>query len=189
MIKEIWKDIEGYEGLYLISNFGRVKSLPKTWWNGFYYVKTSEKVLRQTKDTKGYLKVNLCKNKKHITHRVHRLIANAFIENPLNKPYINHINGNKEDNSISNLEWVTHQENVKHAQDTGLNLARFSVAQKEAIKKTAKNRRKLSVEQVIKIKILRRYFGFGGHRISKICNLPKHLVDSVIYNKSFKEIA
>lgn len=134
---EEYKDIPGYEGKYQISNLGKIKSLPKT-WNTTMAIRTSkERILKQSKDRKGYFKVILCKSPdEHKTERVHRLLAITFIENPDNKQYINHIDGNKENNSLDNLEWVTHQENCQHAQDTGLNKARYSTKQKEAARKT-----------------------------------------------------
>lgn len=105
---EIWKDIEEYEGLYKISNLGRVKSCK-------LIHKGKEKILRQSLTYKGYLQVCLSKNNKQKTFRVHRLVAKAFIPNISNKPQINHIDSNKQNNEISNLEWVDNGENQKHA--------------------------------------------------------------------------
>lgn len=117
---EEWKDIEGFEGLYQISNFGRVKSLPKEkqFGNNFYI--TKEKILKNQKDKDGYLQVNLYQNKKAKHYKVHRLVAKAFIQNLENKPEVNHIDGNKENNCVSNLEWVLAKENIYHAYSTGL---------------------------------------------------------------------
>lgn len=97
--KEIWKDIEGYEGLYQVSNFGRIKSLKDNHGN------TREKILKLWKEKDGYLQVFLCKNGKGKTCTVHRLVANAFIENPNNLPMINHKDENKTNNCVENLEW------------------------------------------------------------------------------------
>lgn len=121
---EIWKDINGYNGLYQVSNNGNVKSLERMCrqFNGHCYCnrKVTEKILKGRKDTKGYLQVELSKNGKQRKYLVHKLVAMMFIPNPHNKPQINHINGRKNDNRVDNLEWVTPSENVIHAYKTGL---------------------------------------------------------------------
>lgn len=114
-MKEIWKDIEGYEGLYQISNFGRVKSLPKK--NGNSY--QEERILKP-KNNQGYMQVNLYKNKKCKSIVIHRMVAKAFIKNEYNKREVNHIDGNKANNRVDNLEWCTPSENQKHAYRIGL---------------------------------------------------------------------
>ena len=112
---EIWLPIKGYEGLYEISNLGRVKSLPKVRGRAV----TGEKILK-SHVVNGYEMVMLCRNYKTFNASVHRLVARAFIPNPKNKPHINHIDGNKANNSIENLEWCTPSENMIHAYRTGL---------------------------------------------------------------------
>lgn len=108
---EIWKDIEGYEGDYQVSNLGRVKSLPKKCWNGKGYWFKDGRILIPVKSKKGYLNVWCRKN----IFKVHRLVANAFIPNPQNLPQVNHIDGDKTNNCVTNLEWVTDGENLLHA--------------------------------------------------------------------------
>lgn len=112
-IKEIWKDIEGYEGLYQISNFGNVKSL-------LFNHSSYSKLLSNRLVNGGYCQVVLYKNKNRKAFYVHVLVANAFIPNPSNLPEVNHKDGNKTNNNISNLEWVTPRENSLHAVNTGL---------------------------------------------------------------------
>lgn len=124
-MEEIWKDIKGYEGLYQVSNYGRVKSLPKIHkttknYNKLGYI-TKEKILRQRKTQRGYFLVTLYKEQKGKSLYVHRIVANMFISNKDNKPCINHKNGDKNDNKVTNLEWCTYSENMIHAYATGLN--------------------------------------------------------------------
>lgn len=114
MINEIWKDIAGYEGLYQVSNLGKVKSLPRKLWNGRASYLTNEKVLKTIKDKNGYENVALYKNKKAKVCKVHRLVAIAFIPNPENKPEVDHINTITNDNMVENLRWVTRSENMQN---------------------------------------------------------------------------
>ena len=108
MEQEIWKDVVGYEGLYQVSNLGRIRSLAKI-------NKNKEKLIKQAIQNNGYVHVCLCKNKATKIKTVHRIVALAFIPNTLNKPEINHKDGNKQNNCVDNLEWVTRKENVNHA--------------------------------------------------------------------------
>ena len=101
MKKEIWRDIKGYEGLYQVSNMGRVKSK-----NGLLHLNTN---------TYGYKHITLSKENERKTQTVHTLVAMAFVDNPLNKPQVNHKDGNKENNTADNLEWVTQEDNNRHA--------------------------------------------------------------------------
>jgi len=128
-MEEIWKDIEGYEGLYMVSNLGRIKSL--VGFNGHIYV-NRVKILNQSNTTTGYKKVELAKDKKKKSFKVHRLVAFAFIPNADKKPNINHKDGNPTNNNAKNLEWCTQKENVQHAVDTGLrNVYKFDKAEIE----------------------------------------------------------
>ena len=116
-MKEEWRDVRGYEGLYQVSNLGNVKSL--VGWNGHKYIQR-ELILKPSLTTTGYYKVSLKKLKDRKEMRVHRLVAEAFIQNIESKPYINHIDGNPLNNVVDNLEWCTQAENVRHAVRIGL---------------------------------------------------------------------
>ena len=117
---EIWKDIPGYEGLYKASNLGNVKSL---WFqsnlqNKKYY---REKILKPKKSKNNCLRVDLWKNGEHKTWTIHRLIGITFLKNDKYKKLtINHKDGNRLNNNVENLEWVTLAENIKHGFDKGL---------------------------------------------------------------------
>lgn len=105
---EIWKDVIEYRGSYQVSNWGNVKN-----------TKTN-RIRRPTKDKDGYLRIQLGGRKDRKSKSIHRLVADVFIENPFAKPEVNHIDGNKENNNVNNLEWVTGEENRSHAIESGL---------------------------------------------------------------------
>lgn len=111
---EIWKDIEGYEGLYRVSSIGRIMSSHRN--------KKGEgwQFLCGYTDTKGYQRIGLYKNGLTINQKIHRLVARAFIPNPENKAEVNHKDSDKQNNDVENLEWATLVENMKHAYDNGL---------------------------------------------------------------------
>ena len=115
--EEIWKDIDDYPN-YQISNYGRVKSIPRKRVKG--------KLLTPSRSNCGYLKIYLMKDRKGYLVSIHRLVAKAFIPNPNNLPEVNHIDGNKENNCVDNLEWVTKKDNVLH---------RFRVLKQEPFRK------------------------------------------------------
>jgi len=123
-MEEMWKDIKEYEGLYQISNLGRVKSLPQLYnrilKQGYIEYFTSEKIIGINNNKIKYSQVTLVKNGIKKYYKIHRLVALNFITNPLNKKEVNHINGIKNDNRVENLEWATSSENQIHAVKTGL---------------------------------------------------------------------
>ena len=132
---EIWKDIKGYEGLYQVSNMGRIKSLGNN--------KTrKEKILSLKPSNNGYIKVYLCKNGKQKPFSVHRLVAQAFLPNPDNLPEVNHIDENKENNHVKNLEWCDRKYNMTY----GTRNERASASRKgKKHKKHKKHKRKKQI--------------------------------------------
>ena len=114
-MKELFRDVAGYEGLYQVSNFGVIRSLGM-WANSKNGSKRFVKgrVLKPSKDTDGYLHVALYKDCNVKWCTVHRLVAQAFIPNPENLPQINHIDENKQNNCVENLEWCSYAYNINH---------------------------------------------------------------------------
>lgn len=111
-IGEKWNDVKGYEGRYMVSTFGRVKSLKRTKrGKGNGILPVEERILTPL-CTGKYLVVGLSDGKTHKQHAIHRLVACAFIDNPENKPQVNHIDENPKNNRVDNLEWVTARENI-----------------------------------------------------------------------------
>ena len=106
-MEEEWRDIIGYEGLYQVSNLGRIKSLN-------YRGTGKEGILSPILNKKGYLVIGLCKNNKQNKKRVNRLVAQAFIPNPENLPEVNHKDENRINNCVDNLEWCTREYNINY---------------------------------------------------------------------------
>lgn len=131
MRKEQWKAIKGFEKLYEICADGRIKA-------------RSGKIIRPYDNGVGYLTVHLYKNGERHTRKIHRLVAEAFISNPERKPQVNHIDGNKANNHVDNLEWATQSENMRHSYSNGLR---------------AKHRRSVVQIEITTKKIIRVYKG------------------------------
>ena len=134
---ENFVDINGYEGLYKVNNRGEVLSV------------RSKRILKAGKNKQGYMCVALAKDGKSKTHKVHRLVATAFISNPNNYPYINHKDEDKTNNNVENLEWCTHKYNINY----GTAIERRS----EAIKKSPLKRRKAVLQLSLAGDIVREY--------------------------------
>lgn len=135
---EVWKDIEGYEGLYQVSNIGRVKSLEKyvPGKNGCKQVRR-ERILNCSVNGSGYPHFSIYKDGVVKTVLVHRIVASAFLDNPLQLPEVNHIDGDKTNNRSENLEWCTEKQNVRHAWENGIN--RMTDKHRESARKVGLN--------------------------------------------------
>jgi len=175
MVKEIWKEVPGFGGKYLVSNWGNLKSIdwPFNTKHGTIGIIPGREISTHS-DRLGYLKVTL-NNKKWLLHRV---IALTFIPNKDNKPFINHINGIKSDNSLENLEWVTQKENMIHAFAAGLQVAAKGELSGKAI---------LSNEKVLSI---RKKFNEGVSRniLEKDYGVSKYCIWAIIANKTWRHI-
>ena len=166
---EVWKDVIGYEGLYQVSNFGNVKSLG----NEF---SRKERLLKLSPQSKGYLTVVLQKNATRKMILVHRLVSEHFIDNPEYKLQVNHLNGDKTDNVIENLEWVSHRENLDHAIKNNLTL------------KGEENRNsKLKDVDVIKIHSMLQN-GITTKELSETYNVSYSTIDGIRTNRYWKHL-
>ena len=110
-MEEEWREIPGYDGRYFVSSFGNVKAVYK-------WVKNKEKILSPMLNKDGYYQVNLSKKRKITHHRIHRLVAMAFVENPNNYEMVNHKDENKLNNHVDNLEWCDHTYNIRYGTRT-----------------------------------------------------------------------
>lgn len=170
---EIWRWIADYEGLYQISNYGRVKSFPR------YRRHKESKILKPSCDSMGYLKIGLNKDGDSRKFAIHRLVAQAFIPNPNNLPEVNHKDGHPLNCYVENLEWATKSENMQHAIKMGL-------------LKTGTNnvRAKLTAEQVRYIRKMYRPFDrkFGARALARKFNVSLAIVKDVIHGKTYKNV-
>ena len=115
----IWKPIPGWEGYYEVSNVGLIKSVARVYFNKDAAMLTTTGILRPKMDKACYLQVCLCKQGDYFYYKINQLVAAAFLDNPENKPFTDHINGVRWDNRVENLRWVTQSENIKAAFDLG----------------------------------------------------------------------
>lgn len=173
MNKEIWKPVNGYEGLYLISNKGQVKSIERTVVYSNGQINRHKSVLLKPEKTKrGYLRVTLSKNGKATRHLLHRLVAFHFVDNPLNKPEVNHKDHNKDNNDASNLEWMTHAENEKWNVICG---------------KQAANTYKMTEESVIELRQLKSQ-GWSNYDLSQRFGINQRNVRRIYSRETYKNV-
>ena len=149
-MKEEWKQVVGFEGLYEVSNTGVVRSVDRVvggrWKCGR---RISGVILAQQLSKNGYLTVILHKESQYYTKQVHRLVAEAFIPNPDNLPQVNHIDTDKTNNNVENLEWMTGMDNMRHAFANGC--FKFTERQKEAVKRNLEACVKSRIKPVVAI--------------------------------------
>ena len=161
---EVWKDIPSYDGRYQVSNLGRIRSLNHK----------NPHIITYSIHHKGYLESRLYFHDNGIlkmkSHKVHRIVAEAFIPNPENKPCVNHIDGDKTNNKVENLEWVSYKDNTKHAMEV-LGHGRRKITTKEA-------------EQIRKNVLLRKYSSLK--EIEKEYNISQSVISTILTNRTYK---
>jgi predicted XRE-type DNA-binding protein len=175
-MEEIWVDVIGYEGLYQVSNFGRVKSLDRI----INSRKRKGKILSNNKTNgNGYIICTLCKNDTQINHYVHRLVASAFCKKECDTFIVNHIDSNIKNNRSDNLEWISAFENVHHyikkgrKTDTGTNSPNT----------------KLTEVDLEKIRFLLKNTKLKQHEIAKQFNVAQTTISRIKLGKTFKEFS
>lgn len=166
-MKEQWKYIIGYEGIYMVSNYGNVKSNADGRW----------KKLKNSLGSMGYMRVNL----QGTVYRIHQLVARVFIANPENKPCINHKDLDKTNNHVSNLEWCTHKENNNHARDNGVVFKTKESIEKQRLKILGSNhpQSKLHETDVIYIKYLLNNTNLSTKEIAEPYNISRQTISDI----------
>lgn len=165
-----WKDINGFEGIYLISDHGEVMS----------YKKLRPMILKNRVNAFGYYHVSLRKNGKGIEKLVHRLVAEHFIDGK-SKETVNHIDGNKINNHVSNLEWATREEQMTHAYKNNL---------KTPVRGHTNGNSVLTEKEVIEIRSIykSRSKEYGMRALARKYNVSESTIDKLVRNKTYKEL-
>ena len=179
-MKEEWKDIIGYEGLYQVSNLGRVKSINRVvYYNDGRKFNYSSKILKVNINKRNYNNniVHLYKNGIRKAIPVHRLVATSFIVNNDNLPEVNHIDGNRNNNKVENLEWSSRKDNMKHAFDNGL-INNIGINHGNNI---------YAESQIIEVKKLL-LLKLPHKQIEEITGVKKGTIEQISRNKQWKHI-
>ncbi len=178
---EVWKDVIGYEGYYKISNFGRIMTVRRI-ANITKFGKATTMIINQrlgaiTINKQGYPCAILTINGNTKRCLIHRVLAQAFIPNPENKPLVNHIDGNKRNNNYKNLEWCTASENTIHALKTGLLKIRYG--------KSAGGY--FTFEEAEEIRKFREKTGFSHKKIAQIYETTRSVITNILLNKNYTQ--
>ena len=179
-MREVWKDLKGYEGYYQVSSMGRVRTLDRVIRKSDGTTqKRRGKISKLGSDKNNYNTINLWKDGKATFSRVCRLVAQTFLENPENKPTVNHKNGVRNDDRVSNLEWMTYSENSQHSFDTGL---------QENLKGEEHHFAKLSEEDVVFIRESYKCKKYNQMELSKMFNVGQVQISRIIHHKRWKHV-
>lgn len=179
MSKEIWKELPNTEGRYLISSYGRIKSLPFIKKGNKSEYLTKEKIIKTGADKDGYRLFVYSINSVRTTTKVHRLVAELFIPNPQNKPQVNHKDSIRDNNHYTNLEWVTEKENTQHGVDYG------------AIKPTNGETNGMSILKELDVIAIRKAHAKGGltyKDIAKDYNVNDHTIGKIVRRENWKHL-
>lgn len=173
---EIWKDIEGHNGSYQVSNLGNVKSLERTVYrtNG-RPIHVKERMLKQRDNGRGYKMVVIGG-----LDAVHRLVAKAFCENPYGYKEVDHIDGDKNNNNAENLEWVTRSENIKRSYQNNLRTCHDMNGNKNPMAK-------FSVEEVKEMRRLNEFTSTTRGQIMNLFGISKSALSAILNYKSWKD--
>lgn len=177
---ERWKAIIGFEGLYEVSELGKVKRLAyskKSKLGNLFPV--SEHILKPAKDGKGYLGVTLFKNGTPFRKKVHRLVAEAFVSNPFLLPQINHIDGDKTNNNVGNLEWCDNRHNIRHAYALGL-------LEPKRGEKNASHKLTQEAVDFIKSVYEPRTIRLGAQALARAFGVDRHTIERIARGDSWK---
>jgi hypothetical protein len=171
--------VKGFEGLYEVDDQGIIFGLKRTVSKGKCHRSWDEHPLKYGVDHKGYFRTNLAKDGVNRTVKVHRIVAEAFIPNPMNLPQVNHKDGNKQNNCVENLEWCTRSENIRHAYENGLIQKRYG-----ALNHT----HKLTPEEVdfIRTHYIPRHSDFGTVALGNRFRVHRKTITRIINNQSWK---
>lgn len=177
-INEFWSPIKYYEGLYEVSNWGRIKSLEKVilYSNGRRYL-YEEKILKLN-PSNGYRTISLVMNKEKTTHMVHRLVAGAFKENPLNKTFVNHEDGDRSNNYHLNLSWSTPSENQLHS---------YNVLGHKAVRGERNGASKLQEKD---ISLIRHLYSTGVSQcqIGRLFSVCQEAIRKIVYKETWAHV-
>lgn len=177
-MEEQWKEVKGRRETYLISNFGNVRTKERQ--GRHYFIPSHD--LQKHDNGNGYVQVMLSLPNKIGTYYVHKLVAELFIDNPYNKKFINHKDGNKQNNRVDNLEWCTRSENEKHAWRIGLK-------NKNTVGTKGENHgmHKLTQVQVDYIRRVHKPFDkvYGSKGLSKMFNVCPQTITDIVNNRSW----